>query len=266
MNQTRFGTVRLCPKFTHNAIMSAKHGWIHWLVICFNTPYEYFDGEKMVKGKKNDCIIFPPHSPIAHGPDKDFGDYYEYNWIWIYGYGVTDLVEKLKFPLRKSFTMGDENCVTPFLLRIINEQKNNSFFSEQFISSIIYEMFVTLARTRMIAMSKLSSFKSIEATHAVIKSDYTKKLTLEQLAKISGYSVSRFSGLYKELYRTSPITDLLHTRIDAAKHLLISTDYSISRISELSGFESVHYFSSKFKELTGMSPKEYRAKNKSSLL
>ncbi len=265
MNKTRFGTVRLCAKCTYADHVSSNHGWMHWLVICFNSPYEYFDGKTMVKGKKNQCIIYPPYSPYRYGPDKDYGSEYEYNWIWLYGYGVDDLMETLRFPFRKAFDMGEENCVTPFLLRIINEQKADSFFREQYISSIIYEMLVTLARNRQIAATGSGTYTSIETAHKYIRENYDKKLNLEMLSKISGYSASRFSGLYKEIYNISPIADLLNVRIDNAKELLFATTYSINKISEECGFESIHYFSSKFKEITKMSPLQFRNSHKNNI-
>jgi AraC-like DNA-binding protein len=52
----------------------------------------------------------------------------------------------------------------------------------------------------------------------------------------------------------SYLTDL---RIENAKDLLRRREYSISAVAEKTGFASVHYFSSVFKNHTGMTPRQY---------
>ncbi|MFD1406247.1 helix-turn-helix domain-containing protein [Robinsoniella peoriensis] len=55
---------------------------------------------------------------------------------------------------------------------------------------------------------------------------------------------------------------LLRLRIDEAKKLLLEhSDLSVKQISTLVGYEDQHYFSRFFKELTGVSPSDYRNKN-----
>ncbi len=42
------------------------------------------------------------------------------------------------------------------------------------------------------------------------------------------------------------------------KYLMEHPHWCISQISERSGFNSQHYFSTVFRKMTGMTPKEYR--------
>ena len=81
--------------------------------------------------------------------------------------------------------------------------------------------------------------------------------TLEDMAKKSGYSVSHFCALYKQLFNISPIDDLLNARLEMAKKLIILKQYKISEIADLCGFSSLHYFSEFFKKKTGKTPSEY---------
>ena len=80
------------------------------------------------------------------------------------------------------------------------------------------------------------------------------------MASLVGYSESRFSALYKERFKVSPIADLIAKRVDEAKLLIKYGSLSLSEISSVVGFNSLYYFSKYFKKRTGMSPKEYRSR------
>ena len=69
------------------------------------------------------------------------------------------------------------------------------------------------------------------------------------------------TGLYRrmqQLIGISPSTYIKQIRIEAAKRLLSETDMPVSDIAMKTGFSTTKYFSSVFKEATGMSPKTFR--------
>ena len=51
-------------------------------------------------------------------------------------------------------------------------------------------------------------------------------------------------------------------RIQAAQRLLITSDLDISEIADQLGFKSANYFYTVFKKIHGMSPREYRKKDR----
>ena len=54
-------------------------------------------------------------------------------------------------------------------------------------------------------------------------------------------------------------------KIDEAKHLLSTTNKTISEISSLIGYDDANYVSQLFKKMTGFTPTEFRKKSKSNL-
>ena len=66
------------------------------------------------------------------------------------------------------------------------------------------------------------------------------------------------------MYGTTPIKYINNLRMKKAKELLANSDMSISEISELVGFQSIHYFSRNFKEREGCAPLAYRRKHQDS--
>jgi AraC-like DNA-binding protein len=83
---------------------------------------------------------------------------------------------------------------------------------------------------------------------------------MQQLAQIGGYHPSYFGVLFKEAVGYPPKHFLILERIRFAKTLLQELD-AIETVADRLGYSSVHYFSRHFKEVTGISPSEYKKRS-----
>lgn len=70
-------------------------------------------------------------------------------------------------------------------------------------------------------------------------------------------SSSHFSAVFRDLIGKSPIDYLLNVRITKAKQLLCD-GISVTKVSELTGFSDIYYFSNVFKKTEGESPAEFK--------
>ena len=84
-------------------------------------------------------------------------------------------------------------------------------------------------------------------------------IKLADLAALLGMSQFHFSHLFKQSIGTAPYQYLLQQRVERAKQLLKQTDRSIIEIAFLCGFNSHSHLSKQFRQLTGMTPKAFRA-------
>ncbi|MDY3927925.1 MAG: AraC family transcriptional regulator [Clostridia bacterium] len=91
-----------------------------------------------------------------------------------------------------------------------------------------------------------------------INMNYNKHITLEQLAKKSGYSKSRFSHLFTELMGTAPLKYINKIRLNAACEMLSSTNLSIGTVALSCGFNDPLYFSRLFYKTYETTPSRYR--------
>lgn len=91
-----------------------------------------------------------------------------------------------------------------------------------------------------------------------IHQNYASPVSLEDLAKVAIVSKSTLIHAFKLAFDTTPIKYINRIRLEKAKALLLNTDSSISEISEMVGFQSLHYFSRYFKSHENISPVEYR--------
>ena len=92
-----------------------------------------------------------------------------------------------------------------------------------------------------------------------INKNYTREISLEQLVKTSIYSKRVFQYKFKELTGYSMTDYILHKRMALAQDLLAkSPELSIGEVAYQCGFLDQNYFSRKFREVTGNTPRDYR--------
>lgn len=103
---------------------------------------------------------------------------------------------------------------------------------------------------------KLKNEQMQELTRYMLE-NLEKTLTLEQISRDLGFSVSKLRRLVFEQKECGPIAYFIDLKIEEAKRLIRKTSMNITEISERLGFSSLHYFSKQFKAKTGKSPSAY---------
>jgi AraC family transcriptional regulator, arabinose operon regulatory protein len=91
-----------------------------------------------------------------------------------------------------------------------------------------------------------------------ISADLAAPHTLESLAALIAISPSRLRHLFKDELGESVMSTLLRLRLRQAARLLEHTPRTIGAIAEEVGFQSPFYFSRRFSETFGLSPRAYR--------
>lgn len=91
-----------------------------------------------------------------------------------------------------------------------------------------------------------------------IHANYSKNITLDDLATTANVSKSEVLRCFKSVINISPIKYLKNFRLQSAAYMLKNSTYSVQTIYELCGFDSNSYFSKSFKEIYHCSPREYR--------
>jgi AraC family transcriptional regulator, exoenzyme S synthesis regulatory protein ExsA len=102
----------------------------------------------------------------------------------------------------------------------------------------------------------LSIHKGQKADLRFLMNSYSlKPLTLNELARLSGRSLSAFKRDFQEEFHTSPALWIKHKKLEHADLLLRTTEMNVSEISAEIGYESVSHFIKSYKEKYGFTPK-----------
>ncbi len=91
-----------------------------------------------------------------------------------------------------------------------------------------------------------------------VRTQYLKPLTLSETAALFGYTPGHLSVLFRRTTGLSFCDYVCMLRLERARGLLEQTDAPIQRVAELSGFQSLSYFTRRFKRALGCAPAQYR--------
>lgn len=98
--------------------------------------------------------------------------------------------------------------------------------------------------------------------NALAELSYTKQdFSVQSAADGIGISKNYFISLYKEHTGMGYWEYVTKLRMEKAKEILLFTDAAVGETASLVGYDSEYYFSRKFKEYTGMSPKQFQKSN-----
>ncbi|HWS01200.1 MAG TPA: AraC family transcriptional regulator, partial [Prolixibacteraceae bacterium] len=89
-----------------------------------------------------------------------------------------------------------------------------------------------------------------------------KSLTLNEIAASVNLSASHFASIFKKSTGFSVIDYFNHMKTQKACQYLQFTDLRIAEIAGKLGVEDPYYFSRMFTKIIGMSPNQYRCRNK----
>lgn len=99
---------------------------------------------------------------------------------------------------------------------------------------------------------------SIESATNYFHEHFHDQISIDKFLEDKNVNVNAFFKKFKTYTGLSPLQYLLDIRISNAKNLLEGTDYTISEIASIVGYDNPLYFSRLFHKHVGMSPKDYR--------
>jgi len=91
-----------------------------------------------------------------------------------------------------------------------------------------------------------------------MEANFNRQLSLKDMAKLTGRSVSAFKKEFSQRFNTTPVKWQINRRLEYAEYQLKNSCDPVSTIAYTSGFENISHFSKIYKEKFGTSPKNAR--------
>ncbi|MBQ8988823.1 MAG: helix-turn-helix transcriptional regulator [Prevotella sp.] len=92
--------------------------------------------------------------------------------------------------------------------------------------------------------------------HRVVEENYTSPISLDELAYLSGRSLSSFKRDFQDIYGESPARWIREKRLAKAHEMLRSSSLSVADVAYSLGFENPTHFSRIFKQQYGYAPSQ----------
>lgn len=134
--------------------------------------------------------------------------------------------------------------------------------SELLTKAYFFELIIYLIRCQRYThnINQKTNLSNITIGEIVnfIENNYSRQLTLPEIAAQFGISESSLTKKIKIFTNMTFKDYLTKTRIEEAKSLLISSEKSITEIAYECGYNNSNFFGDVFKKAVGMSPSSYR--------
>ncbi len=101
--------------------------------------------------------------------------------------------------------------------------------------------------------------KHVEMAQKYVAKHYQEKISLSQVAAALNLSSGYLSSTFKKQTGIRFSDYVTEVKIHKAKELIGTHQYMMYEISDMLGFDTQYYFSTVFKKITGLTPKEYEA-------
>ena len=203
------------------------------------------------------------------GMDQRFmaaGSTYADDFIHFYADGEDEeFIKSLNIPHATPFLNLDSSIFLNIHKYICIEKLSTNAHHDIAINSLLRYFLIKLSQA-ITEASMLTASTSIRTQMNELRSEIYSNVsvnwTISQLASKMNLSESYFQATYKQMFSRSAISDVIIARINKAKFYLSTTDYSISRVAQLCGYDNDSHFAKQFKKVTGITASEYRRDSK----
>jgi len=147
---------------------------------------------------------------------------------------------------------------------IIDLIENSNQLPKKILKHKIEEMllYITMNDKSDNFLTFIDSFqKKNDEFKMFVEKDYAQYTDLSAFSNAYGVSLSTFKRKFNEHYGMTPGKWINNQKLEKAQNLLSITDYSITDIGYISGFESLSTFMSQFKIKFGITPGTYKKLN-----
>lgn len=137
--------------------------------------------------------------------------------------------------------------------------KTGDTFSEMTIIKSLYDIILQMAKEQQKKYVPKSQEVLILPAIEKIKHDFNKNdLSVAKLCSLCGISEVYFRRIFVNKFGVSPKEYIIDLRINYAKQLLNSKQFSVGETALLCGYSEECHFSREFKKRVGTTPKEYK--------
>ena len=263
MGLYQFGWEQCDPSqsFGHAA---RNHYLFHLCLSGTGTLYaENTKGESITyKIKSGQGFMLFPHQICTYIADHDIP--WEYVWIEFDGLRAKETIElaglSIDQPVYRALYKDIAETMKNEMLYIVNHKEESPFHLIGHLYLFIDSFVRSSTSTKTTGGTRLRDFYIKEAI-TYIEQNFQNDISIEDIAVSCGLNRSYFGKIFREEMGKSPQEFLISYRMTKATELLKITRLSIADIGNGVGYPNQLHFSRAFKNVYGISPRQWRNEN-----
>lgn len=176
------------------------------------------------------------------------------------------VVDQLSAQTMFNFSEDSQKKIARMFMEMEEEYKKELPYREFILQGMLFRLLFTVYEEKMsvsnIITNKEALTPPIMESLVYIEKNFMNNPTLEEIAKVAGFSTAYFSRLFSSQLGKSYTEYLDNVKIKHAQILLTQTKKTIMEIAEETGYCHGNYLNSQFKKKIGITPGQYRKKNR----
>ena len=239
-------------------IIKRPSGSGDYLLVLLKSPAVFtLNGEDTIT-ESNSFILYRKGMPQFY---RAYGSRFSNDW---FHFEMSDddlkFIVSLSIPFDEVKILGDINDLSLIIKNMCYERYSSNKYKDDSVRLYMRLFFLKLAE-KMSSVSRATHGSYYEKMSMIRTNIYNKPYdnwTIQGMSHQLTMSESYFQHLYKKIFGTGVMNDVIQSRVEHAKYLLSTTDISIEHISQMCGYNSSSHFMRQFKKETGMRPSDYR--------
>lgn len=250
--------------------------WLHWhtefeIIHVVSGCYRIFINDHEILLNEGDVCLVP--GKVVHGdaPDKGVGKFesavFDIELMRLHGFSPDAFISEIvngTITIENVYRLNEckdiSRTVTSFFEAIRDQMEGWEAISTGYL--II--LFGLINKNKLYSEKKILPAKKrvrnekLELVFDLIKKNYMKNITLEELADAAGFSPKYFCRVFREMTNRAPVEYLNWFRINRSCAMIRETDEKLQDIAVKCGFNDFSYFIKIFHRYKNMTPLKYR--------
>ena len=190
---------------------------------------------------------------------------WKYMWIEFDGLRVKEALSVIDLckdaPVYHSHSKELREKLADEMLYIVNHPQESSFHLIGHLYLFLDYLLQSAKSTKLVSSGRMRDYYIKEAIN-YIEQNFQNNISIEDIAAVCGINRSYFGKIFRNSIGRSPQEFLMNYRMVKATELLKLTSLSIADVGSAVGYENQLHFSRAFKNIYGVSPREWKNQNK----
>ena len=220
-------------------------------------------GTLLVEGKRYRiqpymAVFLPANVPHEYFPNEDIWDIH---WAVPAGSALNSLLEHFQLTEAAVYRLTDITRLEAAFRSMHESLHSDDIFGNYRCAGYLYEFLLEFYR--LVSLKESGNYYSPALHKALdyINQHFLEVISMEDLCRASNVSKQHLCALFRTSLHMRPMEYITRKRLQAAKEMLSSTDDSIEKIAERTGFCTASYFCKNFRRYEGITAGDFRKNN-----
>lgn len=235
----------------------AGYHYYHWLQSERGTGIVHINGSRIKLGP-NQGILIRNQTPHEYYSDPESKVEWITQFLVFHGSTADNLMAYLNLK-DYLYVESMNSALASFIVEHFNSFLKDDLDSSFKQSVALYQFVLLLKKNNSHEYNLFHTEHILEPIMTYISQHFDSKISNEELAAFSGFSVSYQNKIFKHYYGMTPLVYLNEYRLRKAKSLLLMhPDWQIQQVGESVGFNDISRFINQFHHMYGLTPSQFR--------